>query len=182
MGVLARSTIRWFSPVPPSIFGALPSSPPTSNSGFLTFYFTSFNPNVLNSVIVGPSRNYIDVATGPNNPESTVFTNSQGQTLAIIEWHRSPFVEIRDTVSRRMTSQFIPLSPDRSYRTMEFKGKRYAWVPNLLITLSLYVLPSKSSAPLVARVLRAADSVNLQITTNASTRALWKSASYRLFS
>ncbi|KAF8997052.1 hypothetical protein BDQ17DRAFT_1429258 [Cyathus striatus] len=151
--------------IPPSIFGALPSAAPTARSEFLTFYFTAFNPTILNCIVIGPSRSYIDVVTSPGNPESTILRGSNNDALGIIEWHQSPFVEVTGALSRRTTRDFLILSPDRSFRTMHFRGKQYAWVPSNNNTILLYNI-SCNPSELLGRIVRSQDAVNLQITAS----------------
>ncbi|KAF8998294.1 hypothetical protein BDQ17DRAFT_1428574 [Cyathus striatus] len=156
-----------FPSIPPSIFGALPSPNPTSNSEFLTFYFASFNPTILNSVVVGPSRSYIDIITSSSSLETTSLRNCEGRTLAKIEWYEHPVVNVPGAVPRQLSSRFLEISPDGSFRLIRFREKNYAWIESSSSSsICLYNI-SYNPAELLARIIQARDSVNLQITTAA---------------
>ncbi|TFK35936.1 hypothetical protein BDQ12DRAFT_668107 [Crucibulum laeve] len=160
--------------LPPSVQGALPSLPSSSSPthgqpNFVTFYFTSFNPDITNCVVIGPARKYTDILTA-TNPESTIectlFQDSDGRISSMIEWiGRHPYVEVKDAVSREPVRDFIRLSADQSYRTMIVKGKQYAWVPSPtgMILYNMTYNPPE----IVARAIRSHDTVTLQITAQA---------------
>src|ERR1700728_443531 len=81
---------------PISIFGMLPypnSLPPPCS--LVPFHFTSFEPTIMNSIVVGPnSMPCYEVKTEPDGV--TMLMNAQGLPVSLIEWQYPPFVEIRD--------------------------------------------------------------------------------------
>ncbi|KAJ7698063.1 hypothetical protein B0H17DRAFT_927786 [Mycena rosella] len=89
------------------------ASPPTH---------TSFSPTIMNCIVVGPqSRPYFRIEDAPILGVS-VFQNSNGQNIALVQWHQHPEVEIRNIVTRQRTSEMLSLSPDQSSRTMTVSG------------------------------------------------------------
>ncbi|KAJ7131560.1 hypothetical protein C8R43DRAFT_895906 [Mycena crocata] len=157
-----------FGTVPqPSILGALPY--PTLDRGsssqtFMSFRFTSFHPNILNSSVVGPqSRTYFCVQT--DVPTVTIIHNSANQPANVIEWLKRPVIEIRDIVSKRQTSQWLALSSDKSYRTMTAKGKTCVWAPDGQY-ICLYSV-GLGAPQTYARVFRDEDEVALEISAEA---------------
>lgn len=142
-------------PPTPSLYGALPFARTPSPLTSLIFRFTSLNPDILNSTVVGPeSQAYFRVATDPRNAgtskEFSFFENSQGKTFAVIQWHPKPVVEIGENVPKQRVKRWLALSEDgwclfislfascisisnprllTSSRTMESRGKRHTWVP-----------------------------------------------------
>lgn len=134
----------------PSIFGALPAPALPSKSNLVTFHFTSFKPNILNSTVVGPdSRPYFRVVTDSSMPGYSVFRR-ESKNIALIEWQEHPQVELRDVLSKQAVSGWLGLSPDRrfvplrvfshliyylsvdifSFRAMQINGQQYIWAPN----------------------------------------------------
>jgi hypothetical protein len=100
----------------PSIYGALPFTSPDTLPTFFSFRFTSFNPTVLNCTVIGPkSRPYFRITTDTPMPGVSVFQNSNGQNIALVQWHRHPEVELRNTVERQRVSEMLSLSPDQTW-------------------------------------------------------------------
>lgn len=100
----------------PSTFGALPYSAPPSSPPLLTFLFTAFTPDILNSTLLGPqSRPYLRVVTDTATSGHSIFQNTEGNTVALIEWQQHPVVEVSGIVSRRYASQWLGLAPDRRF-------------------------------------------------------------------
>ncbi|KAF8998306.1 hypothetical protein BDQ17DRAFT_1247855 [Cyathus striatus] len=162
------SSCSGWTQAPSSVLGALPIVTGASKkSGFQTFHFTSFNPNILKCVVIGPTKDYIDVITTSEAPECTVLRRADGEAIAIVEWFRRPFVEICGILPRTTAGQLLVLSPDRSSITMKFRGKTYIWVSaqanNSICLYNMTYNPSE----IVARVLIDSGSVTLQKTNEA---------------
>ncbi|KAJ6590228.1 hypothetical protein B0H10DRAFT_1831015 [Mycena sp. CBHHK59/15] len=146
----------------PSIFGALPFPSPESLPTFFTFRFTSFNPTIMNSVVVGPqSRPYFRVISDAPILGVTVLQNSNGRNIALVQWHRHPEVEVRNVFSRQRSSQMLPLSSNQSSRTMTINGETYNFTPQENF-IGLY-----SSTEMLGRVSRSEGSVTLELTGEA---------------
>lgn len=103
-------------PPQPSIFGALPFSTPVPAPTMLSFTFTSFNPNILNSTVTGPqSRVYFQLTTDTPTVGFTVVFDAAGQPVAVIEWLDQPVVEIRGILAKRAASQWLSLAQNRRF-------------------------------------------------------------------
>ncbi|KAF7369300.1 hypothetical protein MVEN_00257900 [Mycena venus] len=155
-------------PPQPSVFGALPD-PYRSRApkpALIPFTFTSFRPNVLNCTVTGPqSRVYFRITTDTPTVGYTVFFDSAGQPVTIIEWRNHPVVEIRGILSKRSTSDWLPLSQNGSHRQMEALGKHFVWVPG---GEYIFLYAAGVGQPQVyAQVSRAEDSVTLELTAEA---------------
>ncbi|KAJ7692935.1 hypothetical protein B0H17DRAFT_1132907 [Mycena rosella] len=158
----------------PSIFGALPyptlpaGAPPAAASTFISFRFSSFSPTILDSVVTGPkSRTYFRVKTDSPTVGFTAIHNSASQPVIIIEWLKHPVIEIRDILSKRQTSQWLPISADRSHRTMTANGKTFVWASEgQYICLQLFSAGVGAPQP-HARVLREETAIVLEITAEA---------------
>ncbi|KAJ7166839.1 hypothetical protein C8R46DRAFT_1271865 [Mycena filopes] len=145
----------------PSIFGALPF-PANSAPTFFSFRFTSFNPTILNSNVIGPqSRPYFRIITDNPLPGVTVFQNSNGQNIALIQWHRHPEVELRNVVARQRTSEMLSLSPDQSSRLMTINDATFTFTPR-----DNYIWLS-SGTELLGRISRGQNTVTLELTGEA---------------
>ncbi|KAJ7137509.1 hypothetical protein C8R43DRAFT_1202685 [Mycena crocata] len=156
----------------PSILGALPYPSrvrDSSSETFLSFRFTSFRPNILNSSVVGPqNRTYFRVQTDVPTVGFTIIHNSANQPMIIIEWLKHPVIEIREIVSKRQTSQWLALSPDKRrafYRTMTAKGKTCVWAPDGKY-ICLYAV-GLGAPQTYARVFHDEDEVALEISAEA---------------
>ncbi|KAJ7289397.1 hypothetical protein C8J57DRAFT_1047026 [Mycena rebaudengoi] len=150
----------------PSIFGALPFTSPETQPTFFAFHFTSFNPTIMNCAVVGPqSKPYFRIMTDAPIPGVSVFQNSNGVNIALVQWNRHPEVEVRSFFTRRPTSQMLPLSPDQSYRTMVVNGRTYSFIPQENF-IGLY---SSSSPPeMLGRISRSQNgTVVLELTGEA---------------
>ncbi|KAJ7331358.1 hypothetical protein DFH08DRAFT_708274 [Mycena albidolilacea] len=113
-----------------SIYGALPYSSPDALPTFFSFRFTSLNPTVLNCTVIGPkSRPYFRITTDTPMPGVSVFQNSNGQNIALVQWHRHPEVELRNIVARQRVSGMLSLSPDQTYRRMTVNGATFTFTP-----------------------------------------------------
>ncbi|KAJ7454633.1 hypothetical protein B0H11DRAFT_1740370 [Mycena galericulata] len=98
----------------PSIFGALPYPTQASSSMLLSFRFTSFNPTLLDSIVMGPrSQAYFRATTDAPTVGFTVVHNSANQPMIMIEWSEEPIVEVRGIIPKQYTSKWLALSPDK---------------------------------------------------------------------
>ncbi|KAJ7189196.1 hypothetical protein C8R46DRAFT_1056791 [Mycena filopes] len=150
----------------PSIFGALPYPTRSMTTMFMSFLFTSFTPTILNSTVVGPkSKTYFRITTDTPTVGFTVIHNSANQPMIIIEWLKHPVIEIRDIVSKRQTADWLPLSADKSYRTMTALGKTFVWAPDGRY-ICLYSA-GLGSPQIYARVIREDGEVALELTSEA---------------
>ncbi|KAJ6616764.1 hypothetical protein B0H10DRAFT_2389546 [Mycena sp. CBHHK59/15] len=156
----------------PSVHGALPFAADPSISNLVTFYFTAFNPTILNCTVIG--RNtfpYFRITTDSSMPGYTVVKNTDGKKIALIEWKDRPLIEVREILSKQMVSQWLPLSADASHRTMKVNGGHYIWAPQEQ-TICLY--PAGTATPeLLARIFRGEDgTVSLELTPTAVAAGL----------
>lgn len=118
----------------PSIFGALPFAKPPSPPKFLTFRFTSFNPNILNCTVLGPkNRPYFQVLNDTPTPGITLLQSMDGQGVAIIEWRQAPIIEVRNIIQRRLVAQWIGLSQDRACVIMYIRIHSWILIPVTLL-------------------------------------------------
>ncbi|KAJ6514118.1 hypothetical protein DFH09DRAFT_941203 [Mycena vulgaris] len=116
----------------PSVYGALPySTPPPAAPRFITFTLSPLDGTILNSLVIGPqSRTYFRVTTDSTSSGYSVVRNSQLESVTLVEWRSHPIIEVRDAVSKRRTSQWLALSPDKDYRVMSARGRNFRWTPN----------------------------------------------------
>ena len=92
----------------PPTFGALPAS--QTNASILSFEFSSFQPDILNSVVTGPNnREFFTIKTA--TPACTVIYKS-GTTspFCTINWQANPTVEAEGILDRQRTGEFLRLS------------------------------------------------------------------------
>ncbi|KAJ6582351.1 hypothetical protein B0H19DRAFT_929063 [Mycena capillaripes] len=149
----------------PSIFGALPFTPPETLPTFFSFRFTSFNPTILNCNVIGPqSRPYFRVMTDTPMPGVSVFQNSNGQNIALIQWHRHPEVELRNLVARQRASEMLSLSPDQSSRRLTVNGATFTFTPR---DNFIWIYSTASQPELLGRISRSQNSVTLDLTGEA---------------
>ncbi|KAJ7698055.1 hypothetical protein B0H17DRAFT_927853 [Mycena rosella] len=121
----------------PSIFGALPFTSLDALPAFFSFRFTSFSPTIMNCTVVGPqSRPYFRITTDVPVIGVSVFQNSNGQNIALVQWHRHPEVEIRNIVTRQRTSEMLSLSLDQRLVTSQFEAQVYSATPEILGRIS----------------------------------------------
>lgn len=99
----------------PSVYGALPySAPPTAIPNFLRFTFSPLDGTILNALVMGPqSRTYFRISTDSTSSGFSVVQNSKLESVALVEWRSHPIVEIQNIVSKRSSSQWLELSPDK---------------------------------------------------------------------
>ncbi|KAJ7450169.1 hypothetical protein FB451DRAFT_1342936 [Mycena latifolia] len=159
----SNSSVRRAVPGVPSVHGALPFAADPSASNLVTFYFTDFNPSILNSTVIG--RNtfpYFKITTDSSLPGYSAVKNPDGKVIALIEWKDRPLVEIRDVFSKRRVADWLALSPDASHRVMKVNGQRYIWAPNKS-TICLY--PAGTPTPeLLGRICRGDDGTPTAVT------------------
>ncbi|KAJ6481066.1 hypothetical protein C8R45DRAFT_1151839, partial [Mycena sanguinolenta] len=158
----------------PSIFGALPFPSPDTLPTFFSFRFTSFNPTILNCNVIGPkSRPYFRITTDSPLPGVSVVQNSNGQNIALVQWHRHPEVEVRNIVERQRVSEMLSLSPDQTSRRMTVNGTTFTLTPrdNFIWFYSTDVQPD-----LLGRISRGQNTVTLELTGEAIHRGLLEPA------
>ncbi|KDR80189.1 hypothetical protein GALMADRAFT_62694 [Galerina marginata CBS 339.88] len=149
---------------PPSVFGALPY--PSDASAFTTFYFTSFNPNILNCTVVGPQAQvYYRIVTDNHMPGYTVLKNAEGKNVSLIEWQTHPMIEIRGLLTKQHVRTWLGLTSDKSSRTMTVRGMGYTWAPRDK-SINLYAGGPRNPT-FLARVTRANGAVTLDMTPDA---------------
>ncbi|KAL4269437.1 DUF6593 domain-containing protein [Pleurotus pulmonarius] len=149
---------------PPSVFGALPFSGPSSRAAVLAFTFVNFTPTIMNCIVMGPDgKPYYRIST--DNPAGgfTTIQGAAGQNVAVIEWRTVPLIEIHGVVPRQPVSQWVALSPQKDRRFMVIKGETYVWIPGGDV-ISLYLMANAST--LLARVTKHS-AVQLEISTNS---------------
>ncbi|KAJ7933285.1 hypothetical protein B0H13DRAFT_1592466 [Mycena leptocephala] len=119
----------------PSVFSVLPTLPytgqPNTSPNVIKFTFSPSNGTVLNSFINGPQLEfYFHVTTDSTTTGFSVVQNSTCESIAMIEWHNHPIVEIfGGIVSKRNSAQWLKLSRDKTHRLMSFGGRNYIWSP-----------------------------------------------------
>ncbi|KAJ7454329.1 hypothetical protein B0H11DRAFT_2325102 [Mycena galericulata] len=150
----------------PSIFGALPYPSQASSPTFMAFRFTSFNPTILDSTVMGPkSQAYFRVTTDAPTVGFTVVHNSANQPMIMIEWSEAPIVEVRGIIPKQHTSKWLAMSPDKRYRKMSAKGRNFIWAPD---GECICLFSSGLGAPQIyARVSREERAVKLDLTAEA---------------
>ena len=98
----------------PSVYGALPYPSDPASASFITFYFTSFSPNIFNCTIVGSTAQvYYKIVTDNNMPGYTVIKNSESKNVSLIEWQSHPFIEIRGILSKQQVRGWLGLTQDK---------------------------------------------------------------------
>ncbi|KAJ7669662.1 hypothetical protein B0H17DRAFT_1162233 [Mycena rosella] len=175
-------TQGWQNPVAsdrPSIFGALPYTSEYTLPTFFPFSFTSFNPIILNCTVIGPqSRPYFKIVTDAPTPGVSVFQNSNGQNIALVQWHRHPEVEIRGKIARQRTSEMLSLSSDQSSRTMTVDGTTFTFIPR---DNFIWLYSTASQPEILGRIERGQDSVTLELTGEAIHIGLLQAATVATF-
>ncbi|KAF5356763.1 hypothetical protein D9756_006724 [Leucocoprinus leucothites] len=156
----------WGTSPPPSVFGALPY--PSAPSNTVTYYFTSFKPNILNCSVIGPQNQvYYQIVTDNSMPGYTVLKNAEGKNISLVEWQAHPFVEIRGALAKQNVMNWLRLSQDQSHRLMDVRGMRYVWVPRDK-SINLYAGGSGTPATFLAKVTRtSAQVVTVDMTPDA---------------
>lgn len=106
---------------PPSVFGALPTATGMKSVGNLHFQFTNPNPNILNSIVVGPgSRPMMKVTTDQSLAGYTTFKDVENKSIALVEWQPLPKVEIRGTVLKVPVSEWLQVAIDTNFGRSDF--------------------------------------------------------------
>lgn len=90
----------------PPTFGALPVTPATSS--IMTFEFSAFQPNILNSVVIGPNKREFFTIRTPT-PASTAIYKA-GTLFSTIFWQTNPIVEAAGLISRQRTGDFLKIA------------------------------------------------------------------------
>jgi len=96
---------------PVSILGALPYPLVQPGCRLIAFRFTSFNLTILNSVILGP--NSCPCYRIESSAELTALRSLQGEIVSLIEWQATPFVEIKDRLSKQNVNTWLKISSDQ---------------------------------------------------------------------
>ncbi|KAJ6557933.1 hypothetical protein B0H19DRAFT_1070526 [Mycena capillaripes] len=151
----------------PSIYGALPySGNPPFAPEFMVFTFSPLDGTILNSLVLGPkSRTYFRVNTDSTTSGFSVVQNPKLESVALIEWRSHPIIEIRDIVSKRATSQWLGLSPDKTHRIMSARGRNFRWTPSEgFIELYSTGVPNPQ---LFGRISQGQSGVTLELTSEA---------------
>ena len=95
----------------PPTFGALPAS--QTSSSVLKFEFSAFQPDILNSVVIGPNNSeYFRIRT--STPTATVIYKA-GTPFATITWDHNPTVEAEGILTRQRTRDFLKMAADNRY-------------------------------------------------------------------
>ncbi|PPQ72693.1 hypothetical protein CVT26_002910 [Gymnopilus dilepis] len=146
-------------------FGALPyPSDPTCSC--TSFYFTSFNPDVMNCTVVGPQAQQLyRVVTDKNMPGYTQIKKADGSNMSLIEWKSHPLVEIRGLLAKQSVGTWLGLSADQSTRAMTVREMQYTWAPRGK-TINLYAGVPKNPV-LLARIMRKSGAIQLDMTSDA---------------
>ncbi|KAJ7117180.1 hypothetical protein C8R44DRAFT_627021, partial [Mycena epipterygia] len=141
-------------------------------SAFVTFQFTSFNPTLLDTIIIGPSSQlYFRVSTASRPLRYTAVRDSTNEAVTVIEWLKHPVIEIRDALTKRAVSQWLMLSSDKSYRTMNFDGRSFVWSPEGNY-VCLYSTGLEAPPRIYARIFRDANALALDLTAEAINMGL----------
>lgn len=106
----------WPGSPPPSVLGALPYPAAPTPSNLITYHITAFSPSVFNSKVAGPDGQvHFNITTDNEMPGYTVVKNMRNNSIALIEWRSSPFIEIRGLLSKQKINNWLRLSLDRRY-------------------------------------------------------------------
>ncbi|KAL0579255.1 hypothetical protein V5O48_002759 [Marasmius crinis-equi] len=148
-----------------SVYGALPYATPPPVANLVTYYLTSFNPDLLNCTVIGPSQRPSHfVITDPQQPGYTLLKDGKGKSIALVEWQAHPMVEIRGVMSKQHVRDWLGLSSDKRSRKMTVGGNRYFWSPDERF-INLYT--SGGSPRFLARISRGHNTITLDITGEA---------------
>ncbi|KIM86694.1 hypothetical protein PILCRDRAFT_64756 [Piloderma croceum F 1598] len=155
---------------PPSIVGALPyphsPSYPLPPDELITYTFTSFNPTILNCTVLGPhNRPYFQVVTDASMPGYTLWKDGERKNIALVEWQNTPLLEARGILTKQQITNWLRLAPDRSHRTLEFRGNRYIWAP-YSSHICLYAAGTATPKTL-AKVSKSFNIISLEMTPEA---------------
>jgi hypothetical protein len=100
----------------PSIFGALPYVSDPAHPNLISYYFTSFNPDILNcSVINSRSQTVYRIVTDNQNPGYTVIKDVEGKNVSLIEWQAHPLIEVRGQLSKQSARTWLSLTSDKRF-------------------------------------------------------------------
>ncbi|KAF7306230.1 hypothetical protein MIND_00413600 [Mycena indigotica] len=126
----------------PSIYGALPYPTHNPRPAFMTFRFTALEASIsegglLNASVTGPpnAKTYYRIRTdAPAEGFTVVAQAGSNAPVAVIQWSgdgiiSGPVVEVKGVVSKRLTREWLSLSPEKSYRTMLARERSFVWVP-----------------------------------------------------
>ncbi|KAF8893228.1 hypothetical protein CPB84DRAFT_1326676 [Gymnopilus junonius] len=144
-------------------FGALPyPSDPTCS--YSSFYFSSFHPDVMNCVVVGPQGQQLyQVVTDKDVPGYTVIKKADGSNISLIEWKSRPLIEIRGLLSKQPVGTWLGLSGDK--RAMTVRDIEYNWAPRGK-SINMYVGVPKNPILLV-KITRKNGAIQLDMSSDA---------------
>ncbi|KAF8998295.1 hypothetical protein BDQ17DRAFT_1328936 [Cyathus striatus] len=154
------------SSIPPT-FGALPAISAEPSPTLMAFFFVSSNYDILNSSVIGTkSQKYFDIQSTPyGGTEFTNFRRPSGETFSVVEWNGRPKVELQNLFRKDYVSRWMPLSSDRSSRTVTIGSTRYTWI---YANEMVYVYPyGGDTRSLVARIYRGKEAITLEMTVNS---------------
>ncbi|KDQ51423.1 hypothetical protein JAAARDRAFT_62495 [Jaapia argillacea MUCL 33604] len=155
----------------PSIYGALPyvqGAPPTispAGGGTVHFAFTNFSPSILNCSFVNHTSRTVYSVRTDTSPIFTVIKDNEGRSMALIEWHSHPYVELPGVVPKQEARRWLALSADAKFRTMTVGAARYVWAPNGEY-ICLYSTAS-STPQILARIKKIQNVVTLELSQTA---------------
>ncbi|KAI0318526.1 hypothetical protein OF83DRAFT_1261700 [Amylostereum chailletii] len=155
----------------PSLFGALPGgipsnsrAPPLANA--VTFRFTNFHPNILNSTVLNPQgKSQFRVVTEAVPGRPTVWLDAHQRTIALLEWSSQPVVEIPGLLPRTALKNWLRTSSTQTARYMDVRGVQYIWAP-VEHDICLYHNQSGQST-MLARICNISNGAVLEMTPAA---------------
>ncbi|KAJ8081794.1 hypothetical protein AAF712_010328 [Marasmius tenuissimus] len=148
-----------------SVYGALPYATPPPAANLVTYYLTSFNPDLLNCTVIGPSQRPSHfIITDPQQPGYTIVKDSGGKSVALVEWQTHPLVEIRGVMSKQRVRDWLSLTSDKRSRRMSVRGNRYFWAPDERY-INLY--SADGTPQFLARISRGHNTITLDLTGEA---------------
>lgn len=102
------------NPLHPPTFGALP--PAQTNPSILTFEFSAFQPDILNSVVTGPNNCEFFTIRTPTPNCTMIYKPGTLLAFSTITWGQThPTVEAEGILSRQRTGEFLKLSADNRW-------------------------------------------------------------------
>ncbi|KAF9476962.1 hypothetical protein BDN70DRAFT_949149 [Pholiota conissans] len=148
------------------VFGALPYVSDPAHPNLINYYFINFNPNILNcSIVNSQSQTVYRIVTDNQMPGYTVIKNVEGKNVSLVEWQTHPMVEVRGQLSKQYVRTWLPLSSDKSSRTMTVRGMTYTWAPRER-SINLYAGGSRNPM-FLAKITRTNGAITLEMTPDA---------------
>ncbi|KAF8646149.1 hypothetical protein AX16_007381 [Volvariella volvacea WC 439] len=147
--------------VPPT-FGALPNIGP-NNTSILTLYFTQFNPNILNSTVIGPNNEPCYKVISAHGRTAIQRLKNDGRVVSTIEWNQPPMIEVDGIATCQEARKFLAASPDGRSRLLQARGKQYAWTPQPGNCICLFSVGSNQTTQMWARIADFNGGVRLEV-------------------